>query len=104
MDEQTAFDFLDSRNPQPRESGLENGLIHWREKRRAAMEALAARQGLPLGHRVRVEFQNGPPLEGTLLLDQEDLFLLEKRNNRILLRIDSATFHADEITACIRLD
>jgi hypothetical protein len=43
-------------------SESESGLASWREERRAAQEALAAKMGLPLGKRVRVEFANGPEL------------------------------------------
>ena len=104
MSDQLDFDFSNSATDLPGFSVRESGLANWREERRAAQEALAAKMGLPLGKRVRVEFTNGPDLEGTLLLDQQMLFLPEKRRGQLTLRIDSASFQANEISACIRLD
>ncbi len=80
------------------------GLAAWRAARREAMETLAKKQGLPLGHRVRVDFACGPPLEGILLLNEETLFLTERRNPKLHLRIGTADFHADEIAACVQME
>ena len=104
MSDQLDFDFSNSATGQPGFSESESGHAIWREERRAAQEALAAKMGLPLGKRVRVEFANGPELEGTLLIDQEMLFLPEKRRGQLTLRINSASFHANDISACVRLD
>jgi hypothetical protein len=100
MSDQLDFDFAGPGSGSPVPG---SGLVRWRDERRAAMEALAAKQGLPLGQRVRVEFENGPPMEGLLLLDEEALFLPTKRDGHLALRIGTGTFHADEIAACIRL-
>lgn len=86
------------------ENSATDELTKWRVQRRAAMEALALREGIPLGHRVRVEFDCGPPLEGVLLLNEEVLFLPERRNPRLHLRIGRADFYANEITACVQID
>ncbi|GAB4176115.1 MAG: hypothetical protein Fur0032_16000 [Terrimicrobiaceae bacterium] len=68
------------------------------------MEALAVKQGLPLGCRVRVDFENGPPLEGILFLDEQNLFIPQKRDGHLALRIGTAAFRANEIASCIRLE
>jgi len=99
MHNQLDFRFDESAQP----SGG-SALDRWRAERRAAMEAFAAKQGLPIGCRVRVDFENGPPLEGLLFLDEESLFLPQKRDGHLGLRIGTSTFHSDEIASCIRLD
>lgn len=101
MSDQLQFSFD---GPSREEFTTPGGLDSWREKRRAATEALAAKQGLPLGRKVRVEFENGPSLSGVLFLDESTLFLPEKRNNHLALRIGTATFHADEIASCICIE
>jgi hypothetical protein len=97
--DQLGFDF----SATPQESGSD-GLARWRAARREAMEALALKQGLPLGQRVRVEFECGPPLEGTLVLNEEALFISQRANPKLHLRIGTSDFHADEIAACVRID
>lgn len=96
---QMAFDFPES----PRvESG--DGIEAWRSERRKAIEALAHKQGLPLGRQVRIDFWNSPSLEGLLVLDEEKLFVDPCRVPSLHLRIGSADFHANEIAACTALD
>jgi hypothetical protein len=100
MPEQLNFEFSD--RPESPPSG--NALKTWREERRRQIESLAHKQGLPIGHHVRVDFENGPPLEGLLLLNEELLFSPEKSRPNLHLRIGNADFHADEILSCIRTD
>ncbi len=104
MSGQLAFDFTDPAPELPGLAAESPGLAQWREERRAAMQALANKLGLPLGKKVRVEFENGPPLEGVLHLDEKSLFHPKKRNAQLALRIDSSTFHANEISSCVALD
>lgn len=80
------------------------GIDAWRAARREQMEKLAAKQGLPLGHRVRVDFANGPSLEGILVLNENLLFLRDRADSRLHLRIGTSDFHANEIETCIRID
>lgn len=101
MSDRREFRFEDS---PPEFAARGSGLDDWRAHRRVEMERFAARQGLPLGHRVRVDFENGPPLEGLLFLDEETLFLPERPEGHLALRIGTATFHANQISSCIRLD
>ena len=97
MDNQLAFDFSQA-------APAIDGLHTWRAARHSALLALAREQSLPLGHQVRVEFENGPPLEGILYLNDEELFHPTRRVPHLHLRIGNATFHAHEISSCIRLD
>jgi len=101
MSDQLTFDFLD--RDQVSSTG-ESGLDRWRAERRAAMHALAEKLGLPLEHLVRVDFENGPSLEGFLFLDEEELITPNRRTSHLSVRIGTASFHASEISACIRLD
>ena len=94
MEQQLPFDF--SASPS-------NGLESWRARRRTEMEELAHAQGLPLGHRVRVDLQQGPSLEGLLLLNEETLFA-HRPDVRLHLRIGTSDFQACEVAACVRLD
>lgn len=98
MPDQLAFDF--SEEPPHALQGFDQ----WRTVRLKALEELAAKQGLPLAHRVRVEFENGPPLEGILSLNEETLFAPVRKDAHLHLRIGTADFHADEIFSCVRLD
>ena len=81
-----------------------DGIATWRAERRNAVETLARKQGLPLGRQVRIDFWNGPSLEGLLVLDEEKLFVDPRREARLHLRIGSADFHANEIAACTTLE
>lgn len=104
MSGQLDFDFFP---PEPELPGLgadSPGLVKWREERRASMRTLALKHGLPLGKTVRVEFENGPPLEGVLHLEEAPLHHSAKREAQITLRIDAATFQSNEIISCLRLD
>jgi hypothetical protein len=104
MSDQLSFDFTGDAPELPGLATESPALAKWREERRATMRALAQKLGLPLGKKVRVEFENGPPLEGVLHLDEDTLFLPHKRDTRLPLRIDSAIFHANEISSCVTLE
>ena len=79
-------------------------LAQWREQRRAQIEALAQRSGLPIGHDVRVQLVCGASLEGRLSLAHEDLWIDERRSVELHLQIGRADFRAAEIESCIRTD
>jgi hypothetical protein len=96
MDDQLAFDFG--------APAASDGLDDWRKERRARLAALADALGLPLGHRVRIEFATGSPLEGLLALDEEQLFVPIRRNAHLVLRIGDATFEARNVASCTTLD
>jgi hypothetical protein len=96
MDRQLGFDF---NGP-----GDSRGFDAWREARRAKLGELARSLGLPFGRRVRVEFSTGSPLEGILLMDEEDLFISSRRDNHLRLRIGQASFEAGEIISCTTLE
>lgn len=97
---QLAFDLdapvVEAENP--------TGVDIWQEELRRNLEESARFHGLPIGHRVRAEFRGGPALEGKLLLDGVPPAGGCRADSHLALRIGAATFHADELTACIRLD
>jgi hypothetical protein len=99
---------LDHTPDSPSEAGTTTAPAHgydqWQAERQRAREALAGELGLPLGHRVRVEFAEGSPLEGMLSLAEETLFLTPKRDVHLALRIGPHCFCVNEISACVRLD
>lgn len=68
------------------------------------MEELARKNGIPLGRKVQVTFEAGPPLEGLLLLETETLFLPDKKDAHLCLRIGTASFHKDEVASIIVVD
>lgn len=94
--QQTEFDF---------QTGFGNqGFILWQEHRRQAMEALAAKMGLPLGQLVEVWLEGGVRLCGTLCLQQENLFVDNAHDFSLVLSVDNTPFTAGEIQSCVRLD
>lgn len=93
---QTEFDFSASAVP--------DGLTARRAQRRAAVEALAARLGLPLGRRVEVRLADGVILEGQLRLHEDTLFLDRVDTANIELAVGRVNFRHSEIAACVCLD
>lgn len=81
-----------------------NGYSRWQQERREALENMARKLGLPLGHRAEVILRDGACLKGMLQLDGEELWIEARRDFRLVLRIDRCTFEAREIESCIRLD
>lgn len=81
-----------------------DGLTTWRSQRQQAFEAMARANGLPLGHRCRVELRDGVELEGVLELATEELLLEPERDPKLQLRVRRCTFAATEIRAVARLD
>lgn len=81
-----------------------DGYSQWQKERRAALESMAQKLGLPLGHQAEVILRDGACLRGTLLLDGEELWVEARRDFRLTLRIGRCTFEAREIESCIRLD
>lgn len=95
--EQFEFDFRAA-------SGGGNGLCVWREQRRAALDQLARRLGLPLGRRVEVRLADGIILRGVLELAEETLFPDRADLARLELVVDGVTFRQRELEACVCLD
>ena len=85
-------------------SQSEQGYQQWQESRRAALRLLAQKMGLPLGRRAEVRLRDGVVLRGNLSLCEAQLFVEDKRDFHLELRIDRATFTAADIESCIRLD
>ncbi len=85
-------------------SGSPDGLTAWRAQRRAAVEALAARLGLPLGRRVEVRLADGVILEGELRLHGNALFPDRADTADLELAVGRVNFRHSEIEACVCRD
>jgi hypothetical protein len=96
MNTQTEFLF-DTGGPQA-------GYLHWLAARQVAVEEVARRLNLPLGHAVEVWLVGGIRLRGTLRLEEEILFVEEERVRHLPLKVDGFRFTYRELEACIRLD
>jgi hypothetical protein len=81
-----------------------SGLEIWREQRRAEIEALAGRSGLPIGQRVRVWLTSGVLVEGKLLLASDELFINQRRSTDLRLQIGPVDFRVADVESCVRLD
>ena len=100
---------MDSDPPQQHEINFaagqdEQGLSQWQKARRAALQSLAHKLGLPLGHLAEVRLRDGVVLRGRLCTCEEQLFVEAKRDFHLELRIDRATFAAADVESCVRLD
>ena len=81
-----------------------DGHSRWLAERKLALEALAKKMNLPLGHLVEVWLNGGVMLRGILRLREELLFVEEERARELELVINKANFKAAEIESCVRLD
>jgi len=75
----------------------------WRAEWLRAAEVLCRRLGVPLNQRAEVRLLQGPVLRGGLCLAEEQLWPDGDRD-RLVLRIDRATFRLGEIESVVRLD
>ena len=82
----------------------ESGYANWLAGRRVAVEELARRMGLPLGHQVEVWLTGGIRLRGKLRLREEVLFIEEDRVRHLEMVVDHFTFAYREMESCVRLD
>lgn len=99
--QQLAFDLAPKA---PEELPPVDGLDGWRETRKLEQAGTARKLGLPIGRRVRVDFANSPSLEGMLFAVDSTHIAVSRRVADLTLRIGTAVFHADEISACVALD
>ena len=84
--------------------GAVSGIALWREMRAAQLEALAGRNGLPIGHAVRVWLASGIMVEGCLALASDELWTDCRRSQELRLRIGRVDFRAAEVESCVRID
>lgn len=84
--------------------GTEQGYDQWLTGRRVAVEELARRMNLPLGHQVEVWLAGGIRLRGRLQLQEEVLFIEEERVRHLGLNVDHVAFTYREMESCVRLD
>jgi len=82
----------------------EQGYVRWLAGRRIAVEKLARRIGLPLGHEVEVWLLGGVRLRGKLRLSENFLFIEEERVRHLELIVDRVPFAYREMESCVRLD
>ena len=85
-------------------SGTDQGYTQWLAGRRVAVEELARRMNLPLGHQVEVWLVGGIRLRGKLRLQEEVLFIKEERVRHLGLMVDRVAFTWREMESCVRLD
>ena len=84
--------------------GTDQGYAQWLTGRRMAVQELARRMNLPLGHQVEVWLLGGIRLRGRLRLEEEVLFIDEERVRHLGLVVDNETFTYRELESCVRLD
>lgn len=82
----------------------ELGYTNWMNDRRVAVEEVARRMNLPLGHEVEVWLIGGIRLRGRLRLQENLLFIDEDRARHLGLIIGNVAFAYREIESCVRLD
>ena len=80
------------------------GFLRWRQERQEAIQALARKMGLPIGHPVELWLRDGVRLKGRLLLQEERLFIEEARDFHLMLVVDGVPFEANDIESCVRMD
>jgi len=80
------------------------GYSKWLTGRRMAVQNLARRIHLPLGHKVEVWLCGGIRLRGRLRLREEVLFIDEERIRHLELKVDEVVFTYREMESCVRLD
>ena len=82
----------------------DQGYAQWLTGRRMAVQDLARRMNLPLGHQVEVWLLGGIRLRGRLRLEEEVLFIDEERVRHLGLVVDNVPFTYRELESCVRLD
>lgn len=87
-------------SPNPRGEGY----TRWHQERRDALEDMARKIGLPLGHHAEVVLRDGTVLRGALSLATDELWVDPRRDLRLTLRVDRCTFEARDVESCVRLD
>jgi hypothetical protein len=85
-------------------SGTSQGYERWLTGRQVAVEQLARKLNLPLGHEVEIWLYGGIRLRGKLKLSEEMLVLDEERARHLELLVDRVRFTYREMESCVRLD
>jgi hypothetical protein len=81
-----------------------DGYTQWLMGRRTAVEVVARKLNLPLGHQVEIWLIGGVRLRGRLRLKEEALFLEEDKIRHLELIVDHVPFTYREMESCVRLD
>jgi hypothetical protein len=82
----------------------EEGYNGWLAIRQLAVEEVAKRMNLPLGHEVEVWLTGGIRLRGRLRLQEGLLFIEEDRVRHLGLIIENIAFTYREMESCVRTD
>ena len=82
----------------------EAGYTTWLTSRQLAVEEVARRMNLPLGHQVEVWLSGGIRLRGRLRLQEGLIFIEEDRVRHLGLIVDNVAFTYREMEACVRQD
>ena len=85
-------------------SGTSQGYERWLTGRQVAVEQLARKLNLHLGHEVEIWLYGGIRLRGKLKLSEEMLVLDEERARHLELLVDRVRFTYREMESCVRLD
>jgi len=81
-----------------------DGLQAWYDQRDADRRQLARDVGLPIGHPVECELNDGAILKGKLELAENVLWIEAGRRLDLELRIGRCTFRVRDIARCVRQD
>lgn len=87
-----------------RRTGSDEGYTAWITTRRVAVEEMARRINLPLGHQVEIWLRGGVRLRGKLRLQEEALFIEEDSARHLGLMVERVAFTYREMESCVRLD
>ena len=82
----------------------ETGYTEWVVARQMAIDVVAQKLNLPLGHAVELWLRGGIRLRGKLRLFNEVLFIEEKRIPDLALIVDGVSFTYSELESCVRQD
>jgi len=82
----------------------EAGYNNWLAIRQLAVEEVAKRMNLPLGHEVEVWLTGGIRLRGRLRLQEGLIFIEEDRVRHLGLTIENVAFTYREMESCVRTD
>lgn len=81
-----------------------DGLQAWYDQRDADRRQLSRDVGLPIGHPVELELQDGVILKGKLELAENLLWIEAGRRLDLELRIGRCIFRVRDIARCVRQD
>lgn len=85
-------------------SATPDGCEAWKQERARAMETLARKLGLPLGHPVEAWLVGGVRLRGVLRVKDGAFIPPTGQWPKLVLVVDGVEFQMSEIESCVRTD